>query len=157
MVWSITNYCFPSAYAGSQALTTTCIRDRMILCLGDAWLDRYHALVPVASCLHTSLSSRTRLEGQAHPLLSSFGENPQDLQARARCHVEHEDGSEFNGYRCWQRGWLHKPALEPRRSLAREAGTSLHAKEFKERSCVRSAACQPYAAESCKFKTFKGG
>lgn len=75
--------------------------------------------------------------------------------------MKHEDGLEFNGYRCGQRGWrrgrLRKLALETRWSLAQEAGTSLNTKEFKERSCVRSAACQPYTAESCKFKAFKAG
>lgn len=75
--------------------------------------------------------------------------------------MKQEDGLEFNGYRSWQWGWrrggLHKPSLETHRSLAQEAGTSLNTKEFKERSCVRSAACQPYTAESCKFKVFKAG
>jgi len=52
---------------------------------------------------------------------------------------------------------LHKPALETRWSLAQEAGISLSTKELKERSCVRSATCQPYMAESCKFKAFKAG
>lgn len=71
--------------------------------------------------------------------------------------MKQEDGLEFNGDRCWQRGRLHKPVLETRWSLAQEAGTSLNTEEFKKRSCVRSAACQPYSAESCKFKAFKAG
>lgn len=73
--------------------------------------------------------------------------------------MKHEDGLEFNGYRCWQRGqrreWLYKPALETCWSLAQKAGTSLNTKEFKEGSCIRSAVCQPYMTGSCKFKTFK--